>query len=175
MFRWLAERFKKREEATKTLLDVPVKVVRLEGQWFACFRAWDRGEQLLAGGTIAERVAVPGRDPSDALKQALRILQSIEPRREDDLLFLPRSQWPGGAGVPPSNGPIRSVFVYPDGMCAVFDAAGNQMSQYQGPWYLVGESIMRDAPDETEFKVASQVVAVDLKQSKRGWRIDLRC
>lgn len=46
---------------------------------------------------------------------------------------------------------IQSVELFPNGMVAVFDENGEQMSKYQGRFYAVRPIILRDAPKTAEF------------------------
>ena len=46
---------------------------------------------------------------------------------------------------------IKSVFRFNNGMVAVCDQFGNQMPNYQGRWTDMRESILRDAPEDTEW------------------------
>ena len=174
MFRWLTNRFRKPKKSVKTVLGVQVTVEMVDGQWFALFRAWDRGTLDRAGLPVPERVAVPAVGPSDALKQARAYIEGLEPTREGQLVWLPQSQWPGGGSLCQLGGPIRHVLVSPDGRCAVFDSAGNQLTQYQGTWDDVGERLMRDASDNTEFVVAFRPAVSDLESAGRSWKLDVR-
>lgn len=49
---------------------------------------------------------------------------------------------------------IKSVHVFVNGMCVVFDEAGQQMSQYQGPWNEKKSQILADAPPSATFNLS---------------------
>ncbi len=171
MFSWLTKRFKKPKESVKNLFGVQVTVKEIDGQWAALFRAWDRGMKDGTGAPVPERAAILGADPSDVLKKAQSYIRDLQ---QDEVAFLPQSMWPADSYIADSDSPIRNVMVFPDGLCTVFDAAGNQLSQYEGPWQDVGAKIIQDAPDDAEFEVASKIAAADLRRAARSWKLDVR-
>ncbi len=46
---------------------------------------------------------------------------------------------------------IKSVYVFPNGMVAVFDYKGNQISKYQGKWSKMEVVIRKNADKNTKF------------------------
>ena len=61
--------------------------------------------------------------------------------------------------------------IFPDGLCAVFDAAGNQLTEYQGYWDDVAVRLMSDVPDGAEFRVAFEPAVQDLQRAGRRWDV----
>jgi hypothetical protein len=46
---------------------------------------------------------------------------------------------------------ICDVYIFQNGMCAVFDEHGEQMESYQGLWTERRDKILADAPAECRF------------------------
>lgn len=177
MLNWITEKLRPHTQFEKAIRGVQVRISKTDGEWFALFRAWDRGWQDNSGHSVPERVAIQGRDASDAIKRADAFIAALKPSQEDDLLVIPRAHWPEGTSMAPAAlGTISKVVILPDGICAVFNADGEQLSQYQGPWDDVWSHIMRDAPVGTEFLVGFKPAASELAtHSNRGWELDIRC
>ena len=173
MLRWLSRLFgKSKSSSVKDVLGVHVTVAPDGERWYALFRAWDRGHLDGFGRLVPESVAIEGVDPNDALTRAREFIGSLQLPSEGDLLLLPKQHWPPTEVLPESHGPIRTVMVFPDGRCAVFDPAGNQLTRYQGIWDDVSERLMRDAPDDAEFSVAFAPAAVEVQRAGRPWKVD---
>lgn len=54
---------------------------------------------------------------------------------------------------------ITSVYVFTNGMTAVFDSEGKQVPELQGSWNEKREAIMRAASDSTSFYISSRYQA----------------
>ena len=165
------------KEAEKIVLGVKVKVTQVEGEWYALFRAWDRGHVDHRNELVPEHVALAGRDAGSALNAAKTYISNLQERRGDELIVAKKSLegWGAFAGDGlASTGPIKTVFIFPNGMCSVLDAAGEQLTSYQGLWDNVSVRLMRDAPIETEFNVAFAPAARELRAASRGWKIEAR-
>ena len=50
---------------------------------------------------------------------------------------------------------IKKVVLWSNGMVMVFDEAGEQMSEYQGPFRTKRKQILEDAPEGTEFNIGT--------------------
>jgi hypothetical protein len=171
MFRWLS-RWWKAKTAEKTLVGVKVELVEFHGRWHALFRAWDRGISDYSNRLVPERVVVEGRDAADALKKAESYLLGLKVSSSGQLVFARLPDEPNPLSS--CGGPISNVFVFPDGVCSVFDAQGTQLWRYQGNWDDVCDRIMRDAPVGTEFSVAFPPALRELRAAGRGWKIETR-
>jgi hypothetical protein len=51
----------------------------------------------------------------------------------------------------PKKRKIAAVYVFDNGLCAVFDGFGQQMEEYQGVWEEEREKIMEDKPKEVKI------------------------
>lgn len=175
MFAWLWRKWH-RNEVVKNLLGVKVTLTVIDGQWYALARAWDRGHTDSQNRIVPERVAIGGVDASDALKNARNFLLTIPEKRSGDF-FLARvsssemARFPGSLS---NDGIIRNVFIFPDGMCAVFSAQGAQLTRYQGFWDDVRGRLMHDAPEDTEFVADFAPAVKELRAAGRGWKVESR-
>ena len=67
---------------------------------------------------------------------------------------------------------IQEIMIFPDGFCAVFNAKGDQLSQYQGFWDDVGSKLMQAAPDSAKISIAFKPAAIELQNAHRGWQLE---